>query len=199
MRFKSEYGVIVIGGGHAGTEAALAAARMGLRTLLLTHNIETLGQMSCNPAIGGIGKGHLVKEIDALGGAMALAADQAGIQFRTLNSSKGPAVRATRAQADRQLYKRAIRRMLETQTNLMLFQQEAADLCIEGDRVVGVVTQSGIEFRARAIVLTVGTFLGGRIHVGLQSHAGGRAGDPPSMSLAARLRELPMPAPDQPG
>jgi len=190
MRFKAEYGVIVIGGGHAGTEAALAAARMGLRTLLLTHNIETLGQMSCNPAIGGIGKGHLVKEIDALGGAMALAADQAGIQFRTLNSSKGPAVRATRAQADRQLYKRAIRRMLETQTNLTLFQQEAADLCIEGDRVVGVVTQSGIEFRARATVLTVGTFLGGRIHVGLQSHAGGRAGDPPSMSLAARLREL---------
>jgi tRNA uridine 5-carboxymethylaminomethyl modification enzyme len=190
MRFATEYGVIVIGGGHAGTEAALAAARMGQRTLLLTNNIETLGQMSCNPAIGGIGKGHLVKEIDALGGAMALAADEAGIQFRTLNASKGPAVRATRAQADRQLYKQAIRRMLETQPNLTLFQQEAADLKIEGERVVGVVTQSGVEFRARAVVLTVGTFLGGRIHVGLESHPGGRAGDAPSMSLAARLREL---------
>jgi tRNA uridine 5-carboxymethylaminomethyl modification enzyme len=190
MRFDKEYEVIVIGGGHAGTEAALAAARMGRRTLLLTHNIETLGQMSCNPAIGGIGKGHLVKEIDALGGAMAFATDQAGIQFRTLNASKGPAVRATRAQADRQLYKRAIRRLLETQTNLTLFQQEVSDLAIEGERVVGVVTQSGIEFRARAIVLTVGTFLAGRIHVGLESHAGGRAGDPPSTNLAARLREL---------
>ena len=190
MRFAAEYAVIVIGGGHAGTEAALAAARMGRPTLLLTHNIETLGQMSCNPAIGGIGKGHLVKEIDALGGAMAAATDQAGIQFRTLNASKGPAVRATRAQADRQLYKRAIRRALETQTNLTLFQQEAADLLIEGDRVVGVVTQSGIQFRARAVVLTVGTFLGGRIHVGLENHAGGRAGDPPSLRLASRLREL---------
>jgi tRNA uridine 5-carboxymethylaminomethyl modification enzyme len=190
MRFAAEYAVIVIGGGHAGTEAALAAARMGRPTLLLTHNIETLGQMSCNPAIGGIGKGHLVKEIDALGGAMAAATDQAGIQFRTLNASKGPAVRATRAQADRQLYKRAIRRALETQTNLTLFQQEAADLLLEGDRVVGVVTQSGIQFRARAVVLTVGTFLGGRIHVGLENHAGGRAGDPPSLRLASRLREL---------
>ncbi len=190
MRFGLKYAVIVIGGGHAGTEAALAAARMGERTLLLTHNIETLGQMSCNPAIGGIGKGHLVKEIDALGGAMARAADQAGIQFRTLNASKGPAVHATRAQADRQLYKRAIRRMLESQPNLEIFQQEAADLLMEGDRAAGVVTQSGIEFRARAVVLTVGTFLGGRIHVGLESHAGGRAGDPPSLRLAARLREL---------
>ena len=187
---SQHFDVIVIGGGHAGTEGALAAARMGKRTLLLTHNIETLGQMSCNPAIGGIGKGHLVKEIDALGGVMALAADQAGIQFRTLNASKGPAVRATRAQADRQLYKRAIRRLLETQPNLQLFQQEAADLIIEGERVAGVVTQSGIEFRAPAVVLTVGTFLGGKIHVGLQSHAGGRAGDPPSLRLAARLREL---------
>jgi len=190
MRFGPEYAVIVIGGGHAGTEAALAAARMGQRTLLLTHNIETLGQMSCNPAIGGIGKGHLVKEIDALGGAMARAADQAGIQFRTLNASKGPAVHATRAQADRQLYKRAIRGMLESQPNLQIFQQEAADLLMEGDCAAGVVTQSGIEFRARAVVLTVGTFLGGRIHVGLESHPGGRAGDPPSLRLAARLREL---------
>ncbi|MDB6082485.1 MAG: gidA, partial [Gammaproteobacteria bacterium] len=159
MRFSEPFDVIVIGGGHAGTEAALAAARMGEKTLLLTHNIETLGQMSCNPAIGGIGKGHLVKEIDALGGAMALAADQAGIQFRTLNASKGPAVRATRAQADRQLYKRAIRGLLETQPNLQVFQQEAADLLIEGGRAAGVVTQSGIEFRERALVLTVGTFL----------------------------------------
>jgi tRNA uridine 5-carboxymethylaminomethyl modification enzyme len=192
MRFKSEFDVIVIGGGHAGTEAALAAARIGMSTLLLTHNIETLGQMSCNPAIGGIGKGHLVKEIDALGGAMALATDQAGIQFRTLNASKGAAVRATRAQADRQLYKRAIRRCLETQPNLKLFQQEVADLTVQGGRVIGCVTASGIEFHARCIVLTVGTFLGGRIHLGLESHAGGRAGDPPANRLAARLRELPL-------
>jgi tRNA uridine 5-carboxymethylaminomethyl modification enzyme len=192
MRFSTDFDVIVIGGGHAGTEAALAAARMGRRTLLLTHNIETLGQMSCNPAIGGIGKGHLVKEIDALGGAMARAADQAGIQFRTLNASKGPAVRATRAQADRQLYKRAVRRLLETQPNLKLFQQEVADLTLHDERAVGCVTLSGIEFAARSIVLTVGTFLGGKIHVGLESHAGGRAGDPPSLALAARLRELPL-------
>src|ERR1700734_1479181 len=192
MRFQAEFDVIVVGGGHAGTEAALAAAPMGRRTLLLTHNIETLGQMSCNPAIGGIGKGHLVKEIDALGGVMALAADAAGIQFRTLKAGKGPAVRATRAQADRQLYKHAVRRRLETQPNLWLFQQEVADLRLAEDRVVGCVTLSGIEFAARSIVLTVGTFLGGRIHVGLESHAGGRAGDPPSLALAARLRELPL-------
>jgi tRNA uridine 5-carboxymethylaminomethyl modification enzyme len=190
MRFATEFDVIVIGGGHAGTEAALAAARMGRSTLLLTHNIETLGQMSCNPAIGGIGKGHLVKEIDALGGAMALAADQAGIQFRTLNASKGPAVRATRAQADRQLYKRAIRRMLENQPQLVIFQQEVADLIVRGGRAAGCLTAGGVEFLAPCVVLTVGTFLGGRIHVGLESHAGGRAGDPPSNALAARLREL---------
>ncbi len=192
MRFATEFAVLVIGGGHAGTEAALAAARMGQSTLLLTQNIETLGQMSCNPAIGGIGKGHLVKEIDALGGAMAAAADQAGIQFRTLNLSKGPAVRATRVQADRQLYKRAIRSILESQANLWIFQAEAADLVLQGDRVVGCITQSRVEFRARAVVLTVGTFLGGKIHVGLESHSGGRAGDPPSTKLALRLRELPL-------
>ena len=192
MRYPRTFDVIVVGGGHAGTEAALAAARMGAGTLLLTHSIETLGAMSCNPAIGGIGKGHLVREIDALGGAMALATDRAGIQFRTLNASKGPAVRATRAQADRQLYKQAIRTLLETQPNLTLFQQEVADLKVEGDRVTGVVTHAGIVFEARAVVLTVGTFLAGRIHVGLESHSGGRAGDPASNRLAARLRELPF-------
>jgi tRNA uridine 5-carboxymethylaminomethyl modification enzyme len=190
MRFANTFEVIVVGGGHAGTEAALAAARMGRRTLLLTQSIETLGAMSCNPAIGGIGKGHLVREIDALGGAMAHAADQAGIQFRTLNASKGPAVRATRAQADRQLYKRAIRRLLENQPQLSLFQQEVADLRLEAGRVCGVTTVTGIEFAAPAVVLTVGTFLAGRIHVGLDNYQGGRAGDPPSMRLAARLREL---------
>ena len=186
------FDVIVIGGGHAGTEAALAAARMGARTLLLTQSIETLGQMSCNPAIGGIGKGHLVREIDALGGAMARATDEAGIQFRTLNASKGPAVRATRAQADRQLYRQAIRRRLEDQPNLRIFQQEVADLLVAGGRVQGVVTVTGITFEAPAVVLTVGTFLGGRIHVGLDHYAGGRAGDAPSNRLAARLRELPL-------
>jgi tRNA uridine 5-carboxymethylaminomethyl modification enzyme len=192
MRFPTDFDVIVVGGGHAGTEAAMAAARMGARTLLLTQSIETLGQMSCNPAIGGIGKGHLVKEIDALGGIMAGAADRAGIQFRTLNASKGPAVRATRAQADRVLYKQAIRSALENQPNLTLFQQEVADLHVEGDRVSAVITQTGIEFRARAVVLTVGTFLGGRIHVGLTNYQGGRAGDPPSNRLAQRLRALPF-------
>jgi len=193
MLYPQEFDVIVVGGGHAGTEAALAAARMGCATLLLTHNIETLGQMSCNPSIGGIGKGHLVKEVDALGGAMALATDEAGIQFRILNSSKGPAVRATRAQADRILYKAAIRRMLENQPNLTLFQQAVDDLMVEGERVVGAVTQVGIRFRARAVVLTAGTFLDGKIHVGLENHAGGRAGDPPAVSLSARLKELKLP------
>ncbi|WP_304304187.1 tRNA uridine-5-carboxymethylaminomethyl(34) synthesis enzyme MnmG [Pseudacidovorax intermedius] len=187
------FDVIVVGGGHAGTEAALAAARMGCRTLLLTHNIETLGQMSCNPSIGGIGKGHLVKEVDALGGAMAIATDEAGIQFRILNSSKGPAVRATRAQADRILYKAAIRHRLENQPNLTLFQQAVDDLLLEGDRVVGAVTQVGIAFRARAVVLTAGTFLDGRIHVGLDNYQAGRAGDPPAVSLSARLKELKLP------
>ena len=189
MRYADPFDVVVIGGGHAGCEAALAAARVGARTLLLTQNIEQLGAMSCNPAIGGIGKGHLVREIDALGGAMARAADRAGIQFRTLNASKGPAVRATRAQADRQLYKQAMRELLENQPNLTLFQQEAADLTLEHDAVSGVVSVTGITFDARAIVLTVGTFLGGRIHVGLDNYQGGRAGDPPSNALAQRLRE----------
>ncbi len=192
MSTRSDFEVIVIGGGHAGTEAALAAARMGARTLLVTQNLETLGAMSCNPAIGGIGKGHLVREIDALGGAMARAADRAGIQFRTLNASKGPAVRATRAQADRLLYRQAIRGLLENQPHLSLFQQEVADLLVEGGRVTGVVTASGITLRSHAVVLTVGTFLGGRIHVGLENLAGGRAGDAPANRLAARLRELPL-------
>ena len=188
-----EFDVIVIGGGHAGTEAALAAARLGCSTLLLTHSIETLGQMSCNPSIGGIGKGHLVKEIDALGGAMAIATDEAGIQFRTLNASKGPAVRATRAQADRVLYRQAIRRRLENQPNLHLFQQAVDDIQVEGDRAVGVVTQLGLRFRARAVVLTAGTFLAGRIHVGLDNYEAGRAGDPAAVTLASRLRELKLP------
>ena len=192
MQYQTSYDVIVIGGGHAGTEAALAAARMGMQTLLLTHNMDTLGQMSCNPAIGGIGKGHLVKEIDALGGIMATAADQAGIQFRTLNASKGPAVRATRAQADRLLYKAAIRSKLENQPNLVIFQQACDDLVVEQDQVKGVVTQMGLRFMAKAVVLTTGTFLGGQIHIGLQNYSGGRAGDPPSIALANRLRELPF-------
>jgi tRNA uridine 5-carboxymethylaminomethyl modification enzyme len=191
--YPKEFDVIVVGGGHAGAEAALAAARMGCATLLLTHNIETLGQMSCNPSIGGIGKGHLVREIDALGGAMALATDEAGIQFRILNRSKGPAVRATRAQADRMLYRAAIRRRLEKQPNLWLFQQAVDDLIVQADRVVGAVTQVGIRFHGKAVVLTAGTFLDGRIHVGLQSHSAGRAGDPPSITLSARLKELKLP------
>ncbi|WP_298933431.1 tRNA uridine-5-carboxymethylaminomethyl(34) synthesis enzyme MnmG [uncultured Ramlibacter sp.] len=193
MLYPEEFDVIVVGGGHAGTEAALASARMGCKTLLLTHNIETLGQMSCNPSIGGIGKGHLVKEVDAMGGAMAIATDEGGIQFRILNSSKGPAVRATRAQADRILYKAAIRRRLENQPNLTLFQQAVDDLMVEGDRVVGAVTQVGIRFRSRAVVLTAGTFLDGKIHVGLNNYAAGRAGDPPAISLSARLKELKLP------
>ncbi len=197
MQYPQEFDVIVVGGGHAGTEAALAAARTGCKTLLLTHNIETLGQMSCNPSIGGIGKGHLVKEVDALGGVMALATDEAGIQFRILNSSKGPAVRATRAQADRILYKAAVRRTLESQPNLWIFQQAVDDLMVEGDgdgaRVVGAVTQIGIQFRSKTVVLTAGTFLDGKIHVGLNNYAAGRAGDPPAVSLSARLKELKLP------
>jgi len=192
MDFPQHFDVIVVGGGHAGTEAALAAARMGCATLLLTHNVETLGQMSCNPAIGGIGKGHLVKEIDALGGVMAQAADQAGIQFRILNASKGPAVRATRAQADRTLYRKVIRSRIENQPNLTLFQQAVDDLLVEGERISGAVTQMGLKFFAPTVVLTVGTFLGGRIHIGLENHEGGRAGDPPANRLAKRLRELPF-------
>jgi len=194
MNFPDIFDVIVVGGGHAGTEAALAAARMGQKTLLLTHNIETLGQMSCNPSIGGIGKGHLVKEVDALGGAMAAATDEGGIQFRILNSSKGPAVRATRAQADRILYKAAIRRMLENQPNLWLFQQAVDDIILDGTRAAGVVTQLGLRFRSKSVVLTAGTFLGGLVHVGLKNYSAGRAGDPPSISLAARLREIGLPA-----
>lgn len=192
MDYPKRYGVIVIGGGHAGTEAALAAARTGVATLLLTHNIETLGQMSCNPAIGGIGKSHLVKEIDALGGAMALATDKGGIQFRVLNARKGPAVRATRAQADRALYKAAIRETLENQPNLDIFQQAADDLIMSGERACGVVTNMGVRFHSDTVVLTAGTFLGGQIHIGLDNHSGGRAGDPPSIALADRLRELPL-------
>ncbi len=190
--YPDQFDVIVVGGGHAGTEAALAAARMGVKTLLLTHNIETLGQMSCNPAIGGIGKGHLVKEVDALGGHMARAADRGGIQFRILNARKGPAVRATRAQADRVLYKQAVRERLETQPKLQLFQQAVEDLIVENGRAVGVVSRMGLRFRARTVVLTVGTFLGGRIHIGLENYQGGRAGDPPANGLARRLRELPF-------
>ncbi|MEO1946005.1 MAG: tRNA uridine-5-carboxymethylaminomethyl(34) synthesis enzyme MnmG [Methylophilaceae bacterium] len=194
MQFPDKFDVVVVGGGHAGTEAALAAARMGQKTLLLTHNIETLGQMSCNPSIGGIGKGHLVKEVDALGGAMAQAADESGIQFRILNASKGPAVRATRAQADRVLYKAAIRRRLENQPNLWLFQQAVDDIILEGDKAVGVVTQIGLRFSSKSVVLTAGTFLGGLIHVGMKNYSAGRAGDPPAISLAAKLREIGLPA-----
>ena len=192
MEYQQQFEVIIIGGGHAGTEACLAAARMGCRTLLLTHSVDTLGQMSCNPAIGGIGKSHLVKEIDALGGAMARATDRAGIQFRVLNRRKGPAVRATRAQADRVLYRNAIRQMLESQPNLSIFQQPVDDLLVENGRIAGAITQMGLVFRAPRVVLTSGTFLGGKMHIGLENNSGGRAGDPPSIALAERLRELPF-------
>src|SRR6476619_1507937 len=193
MNYPEQFDVIVVGGGHAGTEAALASARMGQKTLLLTHNIETLGAMSCNPSIGGIGKGHLVKEVDAMGGAMAIATDEAGIQFRILNSSKGPAVRATRAQADRVLYRQAIRSRLETQSNLWIFQQPVDDLEITSGRVSGVVTQAGLRFRTRTVILTTGTFLGGLRIIGLQTHSAGRAGDPAAITLSAKLRELNLP------
>ena len=192
MQYHEQFDVIVVGGGHAGTEAATAAARMGMKTMLLTHNIDTLGHMSCNPAIGGIGKSHLVKEVDALGGVMAQAIDHAGIQFRVLNSSKGPAVRATRAQADRLLYKQVVRNLLENYPNLSLFQQACDDLILDGDRVCGVVTQAGIRILGKTVVLTAGTFLNGLIHIGMENYRGGRAGDPASIALAKRLRELPL-------
>ena len=192
MRYPNHFDVIVVGGGHAGTEACLASARMGCRTLLLTHNIETLGQMSCNPAIGGLGKSHLVKEVDALGGAMARATDLGGIQFRVLNARKGPAVRATRAQADRTLYKAAIRSLLENQPNLSIFQQAVDDLIIKADKVVGVTTQMGLQFYATSVVVTAGTFLAGKVHIGLENFSAGRAGDPPAQKLAHQLRELPL-------
>ena len=192
MHHSEKYDVLVIGGGHAGTEACLAAARMGSRTLLVSHSIDTLGQMSCNPAIGGIGKSHLVKEIDALGGSMAIATDHAAIHFRTLNSRKGPAVRATRAQADRSLYRKAIRSILERQEHLTIFQQAVDDLIVEGDRVVGVVTQMGLKIYARTVILTVGTFLAGKIHIGMENHSAGRAGDPPANALAKRMHDLPF-------